>query len=146
MGWGLIDLDRLARTSRVVSHGLLKPEGSPGAERLGSLYELALGLLEHYSPRVLAIESAFVGQYPKAALALAEARGVIISCAHVCEIEVRQYAPAEIKRAITGHGNAPKERVRAAVVQRLAIDKSTPLDASDALAIALTHAPQERAP
>ena len=146
-GFGLLDLDRYARTLRTLTHGVIIPRGETRFAKLGDLYDQTYALLDDHAPRVLVIESAFVGKWPRAALALSEARGVIIVAAHQLEIEIREYAPTAVKKALTGNGNANKDMVRKATATKLRLDPSSlAFDTSDALAIAITHAPHERAP
>lgn len=145
-GYGLLDLDRYARTLRTLAYGVIIPRGETRFAKLGDLHDQIFELIGELSPRVLVLESAFVGKWPRAALALSEARGVIIVAAHRLEIEIREYTPTEIKKALTGKGNAPKDKVRKAVMAKLRISEELALDTSDALAVAITHAPHEPAP
>lgn len=108
--------------------------------RLGSLAVEVERWLLATRPRVVVVELAHVGPHPGAGLAVAEARGVILGVCGLLDVAVAQYRPAEIKQAITGRGNAAKPAVRAELVARHGLDPELPLDASDALALALTHA------
>ena len=74
--------------------------------------------------------------------ALAHVRGAYLLSLHRHELGVREYAPAEIKKALTGHGVASKEQVRAMVGRLLgAAELPASMDASDALAIAISKTP-----
>ena len=76
----------------------------------------------------------------QSALRIGEGRGVVLSCASAAGIAVHQYPPAAAKKAIVGNGAAHKTQVAAMVSRRLGLAEAPePLDASDALALALTH-------
>jgi len=127
---------------RLVACGVIStPAKAAIAERLGHLQgELEL-LLTSLRPRILAIESAFVGGNVHSALRIGEARGVVMACAGKRAIEVAEYAPSLVKKVVTGNGQASKEQL-ASMVKRLlnTADLDVPLDATDALGVALTHA------
>ena len=74
-------------------------------------------------------------------LKLGRAQATAMMAALNHEIPVTEYTPKEIKKAVTGNGNASKEQVRYMVETMLAMPKegSITLDASDALAVALCH-------
>ena len=108
------------------------------------LLRLREGLLEvvgRLSPDAIAIESPFVGRNVKAAFSVGEARGVALVIAAERGIPVRQYAPAEIKSTVAGHGRATKQDVdRLLRLQVKMPDGKVPADATDALAVAMCDA------
>ena len=106
--------------------------------------EIAVGLrevLEQYTPRVMAIEQVFsTVKYPKPALMMAHARGVILMLAAERDIPVVHYAPRMIKQLLTGSGKASKEQVQHAIKNELRLDHILePNDVADAFAVALCH-------
>jgi len=110
------------------------------SERLGSIREEIDQLITQFRPSVLAIETAFAAQNVRSALRIGEGRGVVLACGGLMGLDVHEYAPMEIKKAITGSGAASKEQVAALVARTLGSeDLGVGLDATDALAAALTH-------
>src|SRR5204862_8025812 len=93
-----------------------------------------------YRPCAMAVEEAFAHKNMQSALRIGEGRGVVLSCASAAGVPVHQYSPASAKKSLVGNGAAPKTQVAAMVARRLELEEApTPLDASDALALALTH-------
>ena len=74
-------------------------------------------ILNEYSPDVLAIEDQFVGANQRASLVTARAKGIVIAMASSHNIKVIEYAPSEIKKAVTGLGNASKELLMKKVIE-----------------------------
>jgi len=137
-GYGVIDEDGGAL--RYVECGVLTaPEERPMEQRLG---EIARGLREvigELAPAVVAVEDVFTHQNPRSALALAQARGMALAVIGLSGLRVASYPPALVKKAITGSGAADKGQI-GRMVQALLELKCVPrADASDALAVAITH-------
>ena len=109
-------------------------------DRLG---ELACGLREviaELRPGIVAVEDVFSHQNPRSAIALAQARGMALAVVGLAGLAVASYAPALVKKAVSGSGRADKTQI-ARMVQALIGLRSLPrADATDALAIAITHA------
>jgi crossover junction endodeoxyribonuclease RuvC len=111
---------------------------------LGALLAAIEGWLGERRPDVAAVESPFLHRNARSALALAEARGVLLAALGAAGIEVAEYAPAAVKKTICGDGNADKERVRALLSRSVPGLERFPvadagLDATDALAVAVCH-------
>ncbi len=104
------------------------------------VYDGLQEVIGRHQPDVVAVEGAFFQKNVRSAIKIGEARGVALLAAASHGIEVVEYAPAEVKKAVTGNGNASKPQVQQMVkiILRLA-DLPTPEDASDALAIAVCH-------
>ena len=137
-GWGVIDGSgsRLA----VVGFGCLRPPrtaGRPAA--LLSLTDAVARLVEEVRPDVVAVETSFTAKFPKAALALAEARGALLVALGRWGGAVVEYEPARVKAAVVGLGNADKRQVAYVVRHELGLPESPPADAADALALAICH-------
>jgi crossover junction endodeoxyribonuclease RuvC len=129
--------------SRVVhvAHGTLRPpRGAALADRLAFLHAALVALVAERAPDCVAVERVFVAASPRAALVLGHARGVVLAAAAGAGLRVSEYAPAEVKLAVTGAGGAEKAQVQAMVRRLLALAASPPRDAADALAVALCHA------
>ncbi|MBD3374685.1 crossover junction endodeoxyribonuclease RuvC [candidate division KSB1 bacterium] len=110
-------------------------------ERLKLIYDQITDLMQEHDPEHVAFEDVFYGKNFKSALKLGQARGAAVLAALNLDKQVFAYSAREVKQAITGYGNASKEQVRAGVTRLLNLSHPpSPLDASDALAIALCHA------
>lgn len=145
MGYGLVD--DTGGEPAVVTFGVFTAKArQPLGERLHTLYQEMLALLSRYSPSEVAVEEPFVGMNPRAALAVGQAQGVALMAAASLGVPVARYAPAAVKQAVTGYGQASKEQVQQAVAMLLKADMETvPEDATDALAVALCHLQARRA-
>lgn len=108
--------------------------------RVREIYEEVKIVINRFDPDVVVVEDVFVGKNARSALMLGHARGVILLAAEVCGVSVAQYTPREIKKAVSGNGNATKDQVAFMVQKRLRLKKApSPSDASDAVAAALSH-------
>ena len=140
LGYGVIE----ARGSslRAVAHGTLTaPRGQALPARLALLYEQLCSILDRHGPAEMAVEKVFTARNPASALTLGQARGMILLACGQRALPLAEYAPAEIKKAVTGNGRAGKEQVTAMVGRLLALPAPGPeVDAADALAVALCHA------
>ncbi len=96
-------------------------------------------LINDMRPDVVAVETPFSARFPKAALALAEARGAILVALGRWGGRVIELEPARVKAAIVGHGRAEKRQVAFVVQKQLALAEVPPEDAADALALALCY-------
>ncbi len=126
----------------LVEAGVVEPDSSaPLEQRLRELHESLSQLLTTYSPEVVVIEDLY-SQYahPRTAILMGHARGVVCLAAAECGAQVVAYPPALVKRSLTGNGRAPKAQVARMVAQMLGLARPpSPMDVSDALAIALCH-------
>ena len=112
--------------------------------KLGRIYERVMGIIESFKPDEVAIEAPFFGKNAQTMLKLGRAQGVAIAAAISRNIPIHEYAPMQIKQAITGRGAASKEQVAALLQRQLHISQETLdsvpyLDATDALAAAYCH-------
>lgn len=110
--------------------------------RLGKIFQRVTGLVEQYLPDELAIEAPFFGKNVQSMLKLGRAQGVAMAAALARDIPISEYAPLSIKQAVTGSGSASKEQVANMLKYILKIPQERMphlLDATDALAAALTH-------
>ncbi len=143
-GYGLISVD--SREPTLVDYGTIRPPTAAAiGRRLSVIYDDLAQLIDTGAPDELAIEDSFYGVNVKSALILGQARGVAILCAAHHRLPVGQYAPRKVKLATTGNGAAAKEQVQMMVQRILNMDHPpTPMDASDALAVAICHHQQLR--
>ena len=124
-----------------VQHGILStPKDATPSARLEMLYDQLQGLLKRHKPDTAAVEKLFFSRNVTTALAVGQARGVVLLALQQAEIEVFEYTPNEVKQAVAGYGSAEKRQVQEMVRALLQLDSlPRPDDAADALAIAITH-------
>jgi crossover junction endodeoxyribonuclease RuvC len=97
-------------------------------------------VIERWRPLEVAVEDPFVAQNARSAFAIGEARAVALLAAAQAGLPVRAYAPAEVKLAVAGYGRSDKAQVQELVRVQLGMSTAAePVDASDALAVALCH-------
>jgi crossover junction endodeoxyribonuclease RuvC len=122
------------------------PAGDPEAERVLTLHRAVEQAIEEHRPESVAIESLMWGKNAGSAMAVARASGVVLLAAAERGIRVHEYAPLEVKMAVTGNGAAAKQDVRRAL-ERLhgLVDVPTQPDAADAVAVAMCHLQQSPA-
>ncbi len=121
-----------------VGSGVIRPRGSLST-RLAGIYDSVCQLMERFSPTCISLEKSFVGTNVQSAFRLGEARGVILAATGLREIPVHEYAPAEVKVAVTGAGRANKEQVQMMVARLLGVPAIAASDEADALATAICH-------
>jgi len=145
VGFGILAVGR--RTMRFVDAGVLRANRRDTVpERLGEIGRQLDGLLGRVRPDVVVVEDAFASRNLKSALRLGEARGVVLAGAARHAARLVQMPPAVCKKALVGNGSAAKEQVAAMVCRLLRIERAPdPLDATDALALALAHVMRESA-
>ncbi len=138
-GWGVIASEG-ARLS-YVAHGVIKPPPQQQlASRLHDLFEQLSQVITQHQPHEAAVEETFVNSNARAALALGQARGVALAAAARSGVEVAEYAPATIKKAVVGSGAADKTQIAFMVRRLLPMAGEVCADAADALGVALCHA------
>lgn len=137
-GWGVVE--RHGAQAKGVAAGVIRvPDAAPIAERLHDIHRGVCSVIEQYRPDAVAIEDIFFARYPQAALILGHARGVALLAAAQANVPVSAYPPAVVKRALVGSGRADKQQVAQLVGAVLGLVELPSVDATDALAIALTH-------
>lgn len=146
VGYGAVRrLDGRARLAgpraELVEAGVVRARRSRSLhERLGRILTDLEEIVAELRPGTVVVERAFTGRNPLTALRLGEGRGLALAVAarHGCEVVER--TPAETKRLVAGTGAASKELVAGAVAGLLGVPlEGTPLDATDALALALSE-------
>ena len=132
------------RDWRVVDAGVLRaPTELSMPERIGALHEAMFDLVCELKPTHAAVEKTFHGVNSSSTIKMGEARGALVSAISRCRVPVTELTPAEIKRLVGGSGAATKEHVSQSLQSLLGFQRgSLPLDASDAVAIALTASMQ----
>jgi len=121
--------------------GVWRPRaGLTLAEKLEFLFAGALALLEECRPAAVSVETVFAGRNVSSAIKLSHARGALLTASARSRVPVFEYEPRLVKKALVGYGNAEKPQVRSMVLSLLARQRArVPLDAADALAVAICH-------
>ncbi len=139
LGWGVV---RSEGTRLVhVEHGVVNAGvDEPLEDRLVTIDDALCEVLGRLRPDGAAVESIFFSRDAQAAAKLGHARGVVLLRLRRAGLDVGEYAPTRVKKAITGRGLAEKAQVCAFVTSMLGLPRPPPHDASDALAVAIAHA------
>ena len=138
-GFGVVDGDGHAAAAVAMGAIRTRPKEAR-AQRLGQIAERVGALIDEHRPDEMAIEQQYVAENVRTAMSIGEARAAAMVAAAMRNVPVFEYAPTTVKEAVTGYGGAPKEQVLQMVMVHLALsEEPSPLDASDALAIALTR-------
>lgn len=110
-------------------------------EKLMMLHTSLSDLLSRHRPDAMAVEDLFHAKNARSALKLGHVRGVVLLAGSQAGIPIAEYTATEVKRAVVGYGRAEKQQVQQMVTLLLGLDKApSPLDVSDALAVAVCHA------
>ena len=141
MGYGILGVR--ANKPEVIVMGVIKlSKFESHYKRLHRIFERVSGLAAQYLPDEVALEAPFFGKNVQSMLKLGRAQGVAMAAVLTRDIPVSEYAPRSVKMAVTGNGQASKEQVSNMLRHLLHIPADQipgPLDATDALAVALTH-------
>ncbi len=140
VGWGVVEYSGSRFTT--LGYGSIEtPAGMATEQRLSLIYDGIKKLIDTYKPEQMAIEELFFNTNQTTGIRVAEARGVIIMCAHRMGIKIFEYTPLQVKQAVVGYGRAEKKQVITMVTMLLGLKKPPkPDDTADALAIAVCHA------
>ena len=139
-GYGLVRLMPDGELVTVKYGVILTPKESSASARLVMLYDQLQDLLKQHKPDTSAVEKLFFQSNVKTALAVGQARGVVMLSLQQAGLEIFEYTPNEVKQAVAGYGGADKRQVQDMVRALLQLDSiPKPDDAADALAIAITH-------
>ena len=114
---------------------------TPIEQRLKIIYDGINEVIQKYKPDFMAVEELFFNNNAKTAIAVGQARGVILLSAVNLGVPFFEYTPLQVKQAVAGYGRADKNQVQQMVKAILNL-KSVPKpdDVADALAIAVCHA------
>lgn len=145
VGYGVLDL--AGPDVDYVECGVLRlPTDESIPQRLHRLVTAIDEVIGELRPGVLAIEAAFHGVNAMSALKLGQARGAILALAVARGLEIEEYPPAMVKKAVVGHGRATKAEIQARVRLLCRLRREPSSDAADALAIALCYGHTRHAP
>ncbi len=153
-GYGVVESDAAGHLRAIISGAIRLSKRDPMAQRLCTVFTELNALMAQHAPDVVAIEEVFHAANSRTALLLGQVRGVALLAAATNKLAIAEYAPLAVKSAVSGYGLADKQQVQFMVMRLLELTVAPePLDASDALAIAICHlhhaqtaAAQERGP
>lgn len=126
-----------SKPSLVWSTCVTPPKGTQ-AERLAAVHAAVAEAVASYAPDRMAIETLFFSSNRTSALAVAEARGVVLSVAGSADLPVEEFGPGQVKLAVTGYGNADKAAIARMVPRLVSLGPGKRLDDElDAIAVAI---------
>jgi len=139
-GYGVVELHPSGRLSCLRCGAIKLSTREPLPLRLSRIYMQLGAVISEHQPDEVAIEDVFYALNVKSALKLGQVRGVAMLAAASAGLEVAEYSPLTIKSSVVGYGRAEKEQVQHMVTRLLNLAAPPePMDASDALAIAICH-------
>jgi len=138
-GYGILDFDQ--NEWIVIQYGIISPSPRlPFHQRINKIRLKIEDLIQTHHPGEVAIENPFYAHNIKTAMILGQVRGAVLVAVASHDCSLHEYSALEIKKAVTGYGQADKNQVSYMVRTLLHIeDENMALDASDALACAVCH-------
>ena len=138
-GYGIIEYSQ--NTYSVLKYGVIRPSRSQlFHHKINKIRSCLEDIIVTFEPEEVAIENPFYAQNIKTAITLGQVRGATLVAIATHNCSLYEYSPLEIKKAVTGYGQADKNQVRMMVQTLLNIkDKKLETDTSDALATAFCH-------
>jgi crossover junction endodeoxyribonuclease RuvC len=138
-GFGLVE--NLDDDYQAIVYGIIKPECQAAFHfRLNEIRTELEKIIDQFEPDEIAIENPFYARNVKTAISLGQVRGAVLVALASRNCRLYEYSALEIKKAVTGYGQAQKDQVQRMVKILLNLDDDRmPLDASDALAAAICH-------
>lgn len=138
LGYGVVAADG---DPEVVEFGVVETHADLSMpHRLAQLFDRVTTLIERHRPDVIAIEQLFFARNVTTAIAVGQARGVVLLAAAKAGVRVVEYSPSEVKHAVVGYGKADKSQIQEMVRLILGLaEPPRPDDAADALAVAICH-------
>ena len=139
-GYGVVEMDTGGRLCCLVCGAIKLSPREALPRRLSRIFTELGDVIARHQPDEVAIEDVFYALNVKSALKLGQVRGVAMLAAAVAGLEVAEYSPLTIKSSVVGYGRAEKQQVQHMVTRLLDLSvPPEPMDASDALAIAICH-------
>ncbi len=135
-GYGLLETEK--RKIVAVGYDIIKLNpASALAERIEKIYEVISTVIQENNPDIVGIETIFYGKNIQSAFTLGHVRGAILLAIAQKKIAMMEFSPREVKKAVTGNGNADKQQVQYMLPKLLGVKMDNiPDDAADALAVA----------
>lgn len=139
VGFGVVDKNG-NRYSTVDYGAITTPAHTPLENRLKTIYDEMTLLFVNFRPDAMSVEELFFNSNAKTAIAVGQARGVIILSAVENGVPIYEYTPLQVKQALTGYGRASKMQIQQMMKSMLGLSEiPKPDDVADALAIAVCH-------
>lgn len=138
-GYGVVRADLLGAAS-LVECGVIRTRARDALPaRLAEIHAGVTELIRTHRPDAISVEDVFYAHNVRTTVVLGHARGVILLAAQQAGIEILEFPPAEIKKAVVGHGGATKTQVQFMIMRLLRLRSvPQPSDAADGVAAALT--------
>ena len=139
-GYGIVRGDRPGLV-KLVECGVIRTRPrDPLPARLAEIYDGVTQLIGRHRPDVLSVEDVFYSRNVRTTVVLGHARGVILLAGQQAGLEIHEFPPAEIKKAVVGTGAATKEQVQFMLTRLLRLKAVPhPSDAADGVAAALAY-------
>ena len=143
-GYGLIKIS--SKGVNCLDYGVLHSSEKNFSLRVQSMYQDILELCQNHHPNHLAIEKVFFGKNPDTAFKLGHIFAICLLISKQEGVEFFEYASRFVKKSVSFSGNASKQMLSQFVKNFLSLpnQQKAPLDATDALAVALCHSRQLR--
>jgi crossover junction endodeoxyribonuclease RuvC len=139
-GYGLVRIRAEGNLESVAYGTIQTPAGVAAHKRLSMLFQQLNQIILLHKPDSCAVEKLYFQSNISTAIAVGQARGVVMLAISEAGLEMAEYTPNEVKQAVAGYGNAGKRQVQEMVRVLLTLSEiPKPDDAADALAIAITH-------
>ena len=137
-GYGVLSVE--GSRMRALDFGNIKnAQALPLSECIKNIYAKITELTSQYDVDVVAVESVIYAKNANTTLILGQARGAVIAASTNANLQIYEYEPRRVKRAVCGNGMAEKDQVQRMVKTLLNLEELPQNDAADALAIAITH-------
>lgn len=139
VGYGVVDKE--GNSYKTIYYDAITTQAhTPIENRIKIIYDEMNLIIEKYKPEVISIEELFFNNNAKTALAVGQARGVVLLSAVEHNIPIYEYTPLQVKQALTGYGRASKMQIQQMMKSMLGLSEiPKPDDVADALAIAICH-------
>ena len=146
-GYGVVRSDRPGLAT-LVECGVIRTRArDPLPSRLAEIYDGVRQLIARHCPDALSVEDVFYARNVRTTVVLGHARGVILLAGHQANLDIHEFPPAEIKKAVVGSGAASKEQVQFMLTRLLRLKAvPQPSDAADGVAAALAYIMRSRLP
>jgi len=139
-GYGVVEMYPAGKLCCLTCGAIKLSPREPLPQRLSRIFNQLGQIIAEHQPDEVAIEDVFYALNVKSALKLGQVRGVAMLAAAVAGLVVAEYSPLTIKSSVVGYGRAEKRQVQHMVTRLLELPAPPePMDASDALAIAICH-------
>lgn len=137
-GYGVIEKER-NRIAGIVYGEIRRVKGDLLSRSLARIYDNLIEVITSSTPDAIAMEDVFYGKNVKSLIKQSQVRGVVMLASFHSSIPIYDYTPLEVKKAVVGYGRAEKRQVQQMIKTILSLSDVPPVDASDALAVAICH-------